>query len=115
MQTPPVHHVDTEYRTLQNLQNDLDLDLFCREVIHADFEHLKQTPCRNVFLGSHHVGDEVILDETVVEDRLVRKGRVEEVFGVSFVCFGDSLALTISVQALCTVIRRIPNEISDVF
>lgn len=45
-------------------------------------EHLKQTPNRNVFLGAHHVGDEIVVgageDE---EDRIGRRGRVEEVFG----------------------------------
>ncbi|KAI0317615.1 Bestrophin, RFP-TM, chloride channel-domain-containing protein [Amylostereum chailletii] len=34
------------------MQNDLDLDLFCREIVHADMERLKQTPGYNVFLGS---------------------------------------------------------------
>ncbi|KAI0027137.1 Bestrophin, RFP-TM, chloride channel-domain-containing protein [Vararia minispora EC-137] len=34
-------------------ENDLDLDLFCREVIHTDLERLRRTPGANVFLGSH--------------------------------------------------------------
>jgi len=34
--------------------NDLDLDLFCREIIHADVEHLRTSPCLNAYLGSSH-------------------------------------------------------------
>lgn len=34
--------------------NDLDLDLFCREVIHADIESLKHTTCPNVKLPAKH-------------------------------------------------------------
>ncbi|KAF9445947.1 UPF0187-domain-containing protein [Macrolepiota fuliginosa MF-IS2] len=32
-------------------ENDLDLDLFCREIIHCDIKHLKTTPCVNAYLG----------------------------------------------------------------
>lgn len=53
--------------------------MFCREVIHADFEHLKRTPCMNVFIGSHHDIDEMLVDPPEV----VVKGRVEEAFGSS--------------------------------
>ena len=35
-------------------QNDLDLDMFCREIVHADIERLKKTPSANVFIGSAH-------------------------------------------------------------
>ncbi|KAF8058525.1 Bestrophin, RFP-TM, chloride channel-domain-containing protein [Lyophyllum atratum] len=31
--------------------NDLDLDLFCHEIVHADIEHLKKSPCLNAYLG----------------------------------------------------------------
>ncbi|EKM53790.1 uncharacterized protein PHACADRAFT_211435 [Phanerochaete carnosa HHB-10118-sp] len=62
-------------------EGDLDLDLFCREVICADMDQLKRTPTRNVFLGAPHVSDEVVVNEGK-EDRLGRHGRVEEVFGV---------------------------------
>jgi len=34
-------------------ENDLDMDLICREMIHADLSHLKKTPGVNVFLGPH--------------------------------------------------------------
>ncbi|KAI0048512.1 UPF0187-domain-containing protein [Auriscalpium vulgare] len=43
----------------EHAQNDLDLDMFCREIVHADIERLKLTPGANVFLGAHHKGDEV--------------------------------------------------------
>ncbi|ETW74596.1 hypothetical protein HETIRDRAFT_482364 [Heterobasidion irregulare TC 32-1] len=35
-------------------QNDLDLDMFCREIVHADIERLKKTPSANVFIGLAH-------------------------------------------------------------
>ncbi|TFK32431.1 Bestrophin, RFP-TM, chloride channel-domain-containing protein [Crucibulum laeve] len=31
--------------------NDLDLDLFCHAIIHADIKHLKTSPCLNAYLG----------------------------------------------------------------
>lgn len=34
-------------------ENDLDLDLICREMIHADLARLKKTPGVNVLLGPH--------------------------------------------------------------
>ena len=63
------------------MQNDIDLDLFCREVIHADMVHLKKTPTRNVVLDVHHGNEEVVLEESEEIDRLGRRGRIEEVFG----------------------------------
>ena len=30
-------------------QNDLDLDLICGEIIHADLERLRRTPCLNTY------------------------------------------------------------------
>ncbi|KIP03186.1 hypothetical protein PHLGIDRAFT_253223 [Phlebiopsis gigantea 11061_1 CR5-6] len=62
--------------------NDLDLDLFCREVIHADMEHLKQTPNRNAWLGARHPDDAALFEQVFEENRLVRRGLVEEAFGV---------------------------------
>lgn len=29
--------------------------MFCKEIVHADIEKLKRTPCTNVFLGSRHL------------------------------------------------------------
>ena len=34
-------------------ENDLDLDMFCNEIVRTDVERLKRTPNRNVFLGGH--------------------------------------------------------------
>jgi len=34
-------------------ENDLDMDLICRKLIHADLARLKETPGVNVFLGPH--------------------------------------------------------------
>lgn len=61
-------------------QNDLDLDMFCHDVIRADMEHLKRTPCRNALLGSRHLGEQVLSDEY---DQTEDHGRVEDVFGTS--------------------------------
>ncbi|KAK0464346.1 Bestrophin, RFP-TM, chloride channel-domain-containing protein [Desarmillaria tabescens] len=30
-------------------ENDLDLDMFCREIIHVDIENLKKSPCLNAY------------------------------------------------------------------
>ncbi|KIJ63484.1 hypothetical protein HYDPIDRAFT_92362 [Hydnomerulius pinastri MD-312] len=35
-------------------ENDLDLDLFCNELVRADIAHLKTTPCFNARLGKDH-------------------------------------------------------------
>jgi hypothetical protein len=32
-------------------ENDLDLDMFCRDVVHADLEHLRRMPAHNAFIG----------------------------------------------------------------
>ena len=62
--------------TLRNFtQNDLDLDFFCRVIIHADVERLKRVSCPNVYLGAHHTGAHVVADQQV--------SRVEAVFGSS--------------------------------
>ncbi|KAJ4501430.1 Bestrophin, RFP-TM, chloride channel-domain-containing protein [Lentinula lateritia] len=34
--------------------NDLDLDMFCQEIIHVDIENLKRTPCLNAYLPQAH-------------------------------------------------------------
>ncbi|KAI0666939.1 Bestrophin, RFP-TM, chloride channel-domain-containing protein [Trametes maxima] len=33
-------------------ENDLDLDFFCRAIVHADIERLKRVVCPNVYLGA---------------------------------------------------------------
>ncbi|KAH9832621.1 UPF0187-domain-containing protein [Rhodofomes roseus] len=57
-------------------ENDLNLDMFCNEIIRADIERLKRTPNRNVFLGGHqHRAD-------ANSDKGKETGwRVEDVFG----------------------------------
>ncbi|KAF9026144.1 UPF0187-domain-containing protein [Hymenopellis radicata] len=35
-------------------ENDLDLDMFCQEIIHVDIEHLKKSPCLNAYLEPQH-------------------------------------------------------------
>ncbi|PSR74005.1 hypothetical protein PHLCEN_2v10189 [Hermanssonia centrifuga] len=52
--------------------------MFCHDVIRADMEHLKRTPCRNALLGSRHLGEQVLSDEY---DQTEDHGRVEDVFG----------------------------------
>jgi len=37
-------------------ENDLDLDLFCQEIVHKDIDGLKSTPCLNAYF-SHHGED----------------------------------------------------------
>lgn len=67
-------------QTDPSAQNDLDLDLFCRDVIRADIEHLKGTPCRNVILDTRHVSADAIVHRTE-DERLGLFGTVEEIFG----------------------------------
>ena len=58
----------------RTIQNDLDLDFFCRAIVHADIARLTRVSCPNVYLGAHHA------------DGRVRAGpasdRVDAVFGV---------------------------------
>jgi hypothetical protein len=37
-------------------ENDLDLDLFCHEIIHADIDHLKSSPCLNAVVHENGRG-----------------------------------------------------------
>ncbi|TCD62011.1 hypothetical protein EIP91_007629 [Steccherinum ochraceum] len=58
-------------------ENDLDLDMFCREIIRTDIEYLKQTPCPNAYLGDY---------DTFVVDRMDQLAHAEhtragDVFG----------------------------------
>ncbi|OCH85912.1 UPF0187-domain-containing protein [Obba rivulosa] len=56
-------------------ENDLDLDLFCEEIVHADIERLRRMPCPNIFLGAG--------DKDKNKDQDIKKGtvRAEDVFG----------------------------------
>jgi len=49
--------------------NDLDLDLFCNEIIHADIETLKRTPCHNVYLPEHKGHNRVSIVDMAQERR----------------------------------------------
>lgn len=49
--------------------------MFCQDVIHADMEHLKNTPTRNAHLDSFKEGENVEFDPTG------EHGRIEEAFG----------------------------------
>lgn len=65
--------------SLNGMQNDLDLDLFCQEVVHNDIYHLKRTPGWNAYLhqceGTAH--------RSIVETSMkgARTGTQPEVFG----------------------------------
>ncbi|KAL1940447.1 hypothetical protein VTO73DRAFT_9019 [Trametes versicolor] len=60
-------------------ENDLDLDFFCRAIVHADIERLKRVVCPNVFLGAHHAGAQLqASSRTFATDPHTR---VEAVFG----------------------------------
>ncbi|EIN06373.1 UPF0187-domain-containing protein [Punctularia strigosozonata HHB-11173 SS5] len=54
-------------------ENDLDLDLFCKHVVHADIDRLKRTPCVNVWFGSYHA--------TLVDAGREAKPELDKVFG----------------------------------
>ncbi|KAI0326183.1 UPF0187-domain-containing protein [Cubamyces sp. BRFM 1775] len=49
-------------------ENDLDLDFFCRAIVHADIERLKHVVCPNIYLGSHHSGASIPLAHDVAVD-----------------------------------------------
>ncbi|KAI0737202.1 Bestrophin, RFP-TM, chloride channel-domain-containing protein [Daedaleopsis nitida] len=59
-------------------ENDLDLDFFCRAIIHADIERIKRLPCPNAYLGAHHEGEQVRAAHDAATD--VRT-RIDVVFG----------------------------------
>ncbi|KAF8510308.1 Bestrophin, RFP-TM, chloride channel-domain-containing protein [Gautieria morchelliformis] len=48
-------------------ENDLDLDLFCREVVQVDLHTLTTTPFPNAPPGSHHGDIEINEASTVVD------------------------------------------------
>ncbi|KAH9846765.1 Bestrophin, RFP-TM, chloride channel-domain-containing protein [Lenzites betulinus] len=64
-------------------ENDLDLDFFCRAIIHADIERLKRVVCPNVFLGAHHIHAGVQSAHAFATDP---RTKVEAVFG-EFILF----------------------------
>ena len=49
-------------------QNDLDLDFYCRAIVHADVERLMRVSCPNVYLGAHHAGARIASNAHVAVD-----------------------------------------------
>ncbi|KAI0827533.1 Bestrophin, RFP-TM, chloride channel-domain-containing protein [Trametes gibbosa] len=62
-------------------ENDLDLDFFCRAIIHADIERLKRVVCPNVFLGAHHIHAGAQTTQSAHAFSTDPRTRVEAVFG----------------------------------
>ncbi|EMD32858.1 hypothetical protein CERSUDRAFT_118321 [Gelatoporia subvermispora B] len=67
-------------------ENDLDLDLFCEEIVHRDIERLKRMPCPNVIFNGHHGkghtnGNGNIEDAEGSAKAKKVSERVEDVFG----------------------------------
>ena len=60
---------------LTSEQNDLDLDFYCRAIVHADVERLMRVSCPNVYLGAHHAGARIASNAHVA---------VDAVFGAHF-------------------------------
>ncbi|KAI0349358.1 hypothetical protein OH77DRAFT_1582217 [Trametes cingulata] len=62
--------------------NDLDLDFFCRAIVHADIERLKRVVCPNVYLGAHHHAGSDAPRVPLAHDFAVDpRTRLEAVFG----------------------------------
>ncbi|RDX43028.1 UPF0187-domain-containing protein [Lentinus brumalis] len=59
-------------------ENDLDLDFFCRAIIHADIERLKRVSCPNVYLGAHHDGAHIRAGHDLAVDM---QTHIDAVFG----------------------------------
>ncbi|KAM5545287.1 hypothetical protein V8D89_001398 [Ganoderma adspersum] len=65
-------------------ENDLDLDFFCRAIIHADIERVKRISCPNVYLGSHHSNARGVHSTTIPcahEVAIDPQTKVDVVFG----------------------------------
>lgn len=67
-------------------ENDLDLDLFCEEIVHRDIERLKRMPCPNIIFNRHHGkghtnGNGNIEDAEGSAKAKKVSERVEDVFG----------------------------------
>ena len=42
------------------IQNDLELDLFCREIVHTDIEGYKKSVARNSYIETRHATGQLI-------------------------------------------------------
>lgn len=62
-------------------QNDLDLDLFCQEIVHKDIDGLKGMPCLNAYLTHHDKGPG---HRSIVEtsSKAPREQQEQDIFGV---------------------------------
>lgn len=60
--------------------------MFCKEIVHADIEKLKRTPCTNVFLGSRHLsardplydGTRSVKEGNATQSENVKEGKKQE-------------------------------------
>ncbi|KAF7984786.1 hypothetical protein HWV62_11778 [Athelia sp. TMB] len=61
-------------------ENDLDLDLFCQEIVHKDLDGLKSTPCLNAYF-SHHGAE--LAQRSIVETsaKIPVNEQEQDVFG----------------------------------
>ncbi|KAH9940400.1 Bestrophin, RFP-TM, chloride channel-domain-containing protein [Epithele typhae] len=59
-------------------ENDLDLDFFCRAIIHADIARLKQTAGPHAFFGAHHASGTVPSSRSAALDI---HSQIDTVFG----------------------------------
>jgi len=62
-------------------ENDLDLDLFCQEIVHKDIDGLKGTPCLNAYLTHHGKGS---ARRSIVEtsSKAPKEQLEQDIFGV---------------------------------
>jgi predicted membrane chloride channel (bestrophin family) len=61
-------------------ENDLDLDLFCQEIVHKDIDGLKGTPCLNAYIPHHGKGPS---HRSIVETsaKVPKEREEQDVFG----------------------------------
>lgn len=77
---PPRYLYQSDFTHFLVLQNDLDLDLFCQEIVHKDIDHLKGIPCLNSYLTHQDKGP---AHRSIVETSM-KGGKVvaeQDVFG----------------------------------
>jgi ion channel-forming bestrophin family protein len=62
-------------------QNDLDLDVFCQQIVHKDIDGLKGTPCLNAYL-THHSNDSTYRSIVQTSSKAPKEQQEQDVFGV---------------------------------
>jgi len=62
-------------------ENDLDLDLFCQDIVHKDIDQLKGTPCLNTYFTHRSSG---MVHRSIVETsaRVLNDEQEQDVFGI---------------------------------